>query len=556
VKFKIQLLSLIIIIAFISSCDPQRKDNLSDLELNLRIDKATLFYQIGEYEKANRLLDELTGNPDLNKFKKERTVIYYSLACNYALLGDDEKALSYLNKAIEYGYANFRHIANDDDLRNIRENKKFIQIIDDLKRSQSLWDNSFIETPYRDNISEDEKIAGLSKLWSEIKFNFINFDLVPDVNPDSLYMEFLPKVRATTSTLEYYKLLQNFCVQFNDGHTEVDFPKELRGVIRGRVPIQTRLVEGKVIITKVYDEKLTLKGIQPGIEITNVDGFEVKEYAEKFIIPYWTTNSPHGRDRTIYEYAFLRGQVNKPVKIKCKNSAGEIFNVMLPRLKRIPVKWEPVVYRPLQNNIGYVNIKSFYDDEIVALFDSVFTQIKETDGLIIDLRENGGGNGRVGWNILGYFTNKPFQIFKWKSRLYRPIWRAWGRSEEMYEEKPVMKMADEKKYYSKSVVVLTRDRTASMAENFCVGFKILNRGKIVGGPTMGSSGTPLAFPLPGGGRAKVVTTRSTYPDGEEFIGIGVKPDIEVYPTIEDFRIGKDRILDEAKGYLEKIISSN
>jgi C-terminal processing protease CtpA/Prc len=93
-----------------------------------------------------------------------------------------------------------------------------------------------------------------------------------------------------------------------------------------------------------------------------------------------------------------------------------------------------------------------------------------------------------------------------------------------------------------------------MAENFCVGFHIMNRGKIIGGPTMGSSGTPLSFTLPGGGTAQVVTTRSSYPDGKEFIGTGVKPDIEVYPKIEDFRTGRDRILEKALEYLNKNVS--
>ena len=114
-------------------------------------------------------------------------------------------------------------------------------------------------------------------------------------------------------------------------------------------------------------------------------------------------------------------------------------------------------------------------------------------------------------------------------------------------------MADDKKYYSRPVVLLTRSRTASMAENFCVGFQIMHRGKIIGGPTMGSSGTPLFFSLPGGGSAQVVTTKNMYPDGKELIGYGVQPDMEVYPTIEDFRMGRDRVLEKALEYLNNQI---
>lgn len=528
-------------------------EEISDLDISLKINEATIYYINGEYNKAVPLLESLIKYPQLIKYQRERVSIYYDLACNHALLGNKERALTYLEKAVEYGLANFSHIESDSDLKNIRKDERYIKIVEDLKREQRLWENSFINTPYRANISENEKIAGLSKLWSEIKYNFINFDLIPDINLDSLYLAYLPKLRETASTLEYYKLLQKFCVHLKDGHTVVKFPKELRSQISGRVPIQTRLVEDRVIITEVYDKNLIQKGITPGVEITHVEGYNAKEYADKFIRPYWTSNSEHGRNKAIFEYAYLRGPVGKSVIITCKNASDKIFNLELPRLKRIPGKWEPVVYRQLENNIGYINIKSFYADEIVTQFDSVFSKIMETDALIIDLRDNGGGNGRIGWTILGYFTDKPFQIFKMKSRLYRPIWRAWGRREEIYEEKLALRIADERKYYLKPVVLLTRARTASMAENFCVGFQIMGRGKIIGGPTMGSSGTPLFFSLPGGGTGQVVTTKSSYPDEKEFIGVGVQPDIVVYPTIEDFRTGRNRVLEKAVEYLNKNI---
>jgi hypothetical protein len=47
---------------------------------------------------------------------------------------------------------------------------------------ESLWKNPALETPLRTNLAEDEKIAGRSRLWSEVKFNFANFDLVPELD--------------------------------------------------------------------------------------------------------------------------------------------------------------------------------------------------------------------------------------------------------------------------------------------------------------------------------------------------------------------------------------
>lgn len=170
---------------------------MSRLDISLKTTEATIDYQNGEHNKAISILESLIKAPQLINYKKERISIYYNLACNHALLGNKKWALTYLEKAVEYGFANFRHIESDRDFGNIQGDERYKKIVADLKRDQGLWENSFINTPYRTNISENEKIVGLSKLWSEIKYNFINFDHVPFLNADSLYIAYLQKVRAT-----------------------------------------------------------------------------------------------------------------------------------------------------------------------------------------------------------------------------------------------------------------------------------------------------------------------------------------------------------------------
>jgi len=140
----------------------------------------------------------------------------------------------------------------------------------------SFWESESIKTPYRENISDAEKIAGLSKFWSAAKYNFINFDLVPDLDWDKAYLEFIPKVLATRSTLEYYRVLQEFCAKLKDSHTNVYFPKELSGEVYGNAPIVTRLVEGRVIIVEVRDPKREKEGLKAGQEVIAIDGVPVK----------------------------------------------------------------------------------------------------------------------------------------------------------------------------------------------------------------------------------------------------------------------------------------
>jgi C-terminal processing protease CtpA/Prc len=68
---------------------------------------------------------------------------------------------------------------------------------------------------------------------------------------------------------------------------------------------------------------------------------------------------------------------------------------------------------------------------------------------------------------------------------------------------------------------------------------------LVGEPTTGSTGMPLSIALPGGGSARIVTKHDTYPDGREFLGVGIQPDVFVEPTVADLMAGRDGMLEEA-----------
>lgn len=72
--------------------------------------------------------------------------------------------------------------------------------------------------------SLEDKVYGLSLLWSEVKYNFVNIDRL-DFDVDSLYRETMKKVLVTTNDVDYYKELSNFLRSFKDAHTELlDMP--------------------------------------------------------------------------------------------------------------------------------------------------------------------------------------------------------------------------------------------------------------------------------------------------------------------------------------------
>jgi carboxyl-terminal processing protease len=70
------------------------------------------------------------------------------------------------------------------------------------------------------------------------------------------------------------------------------------------------------------------------------------------------------------------------------------------------------------------------------------------------------------------------------------------------------------------------------------------RAVLVGEKTAGSTGNPISVPLPGGGTFMVVSKRELFPDGREFVGIGISPDVPVHLTQQDLLQGTDPVLNK------------
>lgn len=429
---------------------------------------------------------------------------------------------------------------------------------------KDFWESPSLKTSYKENLSNEEKIAGLSKFWSEVKYNFVNFHLVPELDWDKTYLEYIPKVLATNSTLDYYKTLMEMCSKLKDAHTNVYTPDELDNEFYARPLIRTRLVEDKVLIIDIYDESLKQNGLAIGQEVVEIDGIPVKEYAEKNVKPYQSASTPQDLQTRLYEYALFSGSLKSPLNLTLRDPKGNllkktIFRVSLEeRGKKIP--FSAFEFKMLPENVAYVALNTFGNNYPAEMFAKNFPEISKADSLIIDLRNNGGGNSGVGYSVLSYLINQSFKGSKWYTREYHPTYRAWSRpektfgSESAYEYKidEIQKIRGEKtEPFLKPVIVLTSPRTFSAAEDFLVAFKPLKRGLVIGEPSGGSTGQPLVITLPGGGTARICSKHDTFPDGTSFVGVGIFPDIAVAPKISDMINGKDTVLEAALQQLKK-----
>jgi carboxyl-terminal processing protease len=397
--------------------------------------------------------------------------------------------------------------------------------------------------PFQENLSEDVKVAGLSRLWMEVKINFPHFAAVADLDWDRTYVDFIPKVRATTSTYEYYRLLQRMTALLKDGHTEVFLPKELAERMEADLPLRTDLIENRVFVTRVDSKTLEADGITAGLELLEIDGMPVHEYVTKNRRPYIASNSPQHVLVKAYSYGMLAGPRDSPVVLEFRSKDGRVFEKRLQRGSYPDATSLPVVtYRKLAGNLAYVAINTFNSEDAQKEFEKLLPEVRGSDGLILDVRQNDGGSGVIAYNLLGHLTDKEFATPPWKSRQYVATLRVWGQAGGWYEAKPSTWAGKPDDFYSKPVVMLIGPRSLSATDVFAETYHRLGRGKLVGEPTGGSTGDPLAFALPGGGSGRVATSTDV---GDGLIGRGVQPDVLVPRTVQDFLAGRDAVLEAA-----------
>jgi len=402
-------------------------------------------------------------------------------------------------------------------------------------------------------LSTNDKIYGLSLLWKEVSYNFAFFHQVPDLNWDSCYQAYIPRVMESTNDWDYYLELQRFMSLLQDGHTRVFSPEKLRYKYYGTATKQiiTRLIDGKVIITGVLQDSLKTKGLKQGMEIVAINNMDVISYANKYVAPYVYASTLQYRQLEVFGEYLLSGSTSVPVNIKLQDTEGNLLTYCLFRepwiMEKEMLLGDQMAYKVLPENIGYLKINNFtVNENFRSTFDSIFKKVLLTDKLIIDVRGNIGGTTDNILYVLKHFTDKKFKSTKWRSPKNIAAYRSWGNGIEWYEDYGYeVSPFDSLNSYSKPIDVLTDEGTFSCAEDFCVGFLTMERGKLIGTKTAGSSGNPLIVNLPGGGTALICAKQDLFPDGREYVGFGIAPDIEVKTTIADIKENRDPVLEMA-----------
>lgn len=278
----------------------------------------------------------------------------------------------------------------------------------------------------------------------------------------------------------------------------------------------------------------------------------------------------------IRDPSMIRGPRQEPARLEVERCDGSVAQLFVPREsaywppRERTISWS-VLRRGDGRSVGYLRADRFSDDA-AELIDAAMDTLSATDGLIIDIRSNSGGNASA-LRLLAYFADPGPGI----ALLSRPfletldgpvqaddligihhVSRAYT-TEAIFAavaegEGAVMLMIEDlgERRYPKPVVILIGPDTGSAAEGFAWGAREQTDAVLIGRETAGALLSSQPFDLPEGWRVTIPVHGNWGPDGRDFGDRKVPPHIATTLTRDAVCRGDDLDLSQATRTLEQL----
>ena len=203
-----------------------------------------------------------------------------------------------------------------------------------------------------------------------------------------------------------------------------------------------------------------------------------------------------------------------------------------------------IKYQILPNNFGYMYYGSFASSVGEGNLDLVLSYLSTCDGLIIDVRSNGGGYLTNVETFVGRFIEQPLHAGSIQHKT------GPGHYELSKPYEYIFEPTKNHIHYLKPVVVLANRGSFSATNNFVSIMKQLPQVTIVGDTTGGGCGLPFTSELPNGWNVRFSASPIRDADGN-LTEYGVAPDVRVDLTDADRLAGRDTYIDAACEILAK-----
>ena len=384
---------------------------------------------------------------------------------------------------------------------------------------------------------EEERLLGLFRVWNVIEYYF-PYIYVMDESWHDLLDEFIPKIVEANDRQGFELVLLEMTAHLHDLHTGIVIQNTLQdfwGEYLAPVNL-IRTKEGEWIVCKVFGNC----PLQVGDVILGLDGTEVKKI-EKNREKYLSVPN----EKKLYQgmaLYLLRSKSNTMDITILRNEKEETYTVTGTK-QYTNLSWkEEKSHEILEKNIGVINPSSIPEGDTGSVVSQIMNDLCNTDGLIIDLRQYPSDPNMH--MFLSMYLQKKGTVY---SVMTIPSQSVPGTF--INRKISSIGVATGAFYYEKPVVLLMDERSMSSSEFSIMHLRTGDHVVVIGSSSAGVDGNVTELPLPNGNHLRFTSFGVYTPEMGQTQRVGLAPDIEVHPTIEGIKEGRDELMEAAVDYI-------
>lgn len=408
--------------------------------------------------------------------------------------------------------------------------------------NQVPWENP---TPYP---NEAKCMLAFFNYWNRINYCFAYKKLM-DIPWDKTLIEFIPEIRKTSNSRNFYLKMAELITRLNDGHGWC-VNKEVYDEIGTSMKIPIDYVDGKTVISFINDSLSSFLGIHRGDEILETDGIPILQKRKK-LDKYIGGSTKYGIESQ-KNSRILGIKKHVAFSLKIKDTLGNektlhfdgdsLFYKKLIHYTNLTKSEKP--FKFITSNYGYIDAGITSDKNIKM----AFRTFHKTKAIIIDNRKYGGGNRHL---YTHYLTNEnnAYAIYYESDPTYP------GTFKKLTYYSNSLRTSYFKRKYKGKVIVLINENTGSAMEFNTMCLQATGKVVIIGRNSGGYDGACRPFFIQHDFGAAYSEDAVLYPNGKQIQRVGVTPDIYVNKTYETIKKGKDEILEQAIQYLNDTLKN-
>ncbi len=388
------------------------------------------------------------------------------------------------------------------------------------------------------SLSVKERKEVFEYVWTVVQEKYYDTK-TNGVDWKSVRNRYKERIETAPSDAAFYHLLQTMTGELHDAHTRVRDPYKrylfdrLETVTSG---VSLSEVEGQSVILRVASgSPAEAAGAKPGMVVRAIDKKPIEDCLAEARAIIGSSSSERATKMLAYA-SLLDGTEDTDVTLWLERSddPSQTFEVKLTR--KVYSTAVQVLARRLPSGFGYIKL-SRWKDPGHEQFKRALEELRDTPGVVVDLRDNGGGYPAEVLQVGSYFFSSKVSFGKFIRR--------------SGQQTDLVTASSSFRPYTAPVVILVNEASGSGSEMFAGVMQEVGRAVVVGHQSCGCLLAATRRKLRGGGELLISEFDYQTPKGHRLEGGGVKPDRAIPLTIEDLRKARDAALEEAERVLKE-----